>query len=69
MLITVLKLGETLRINDDIRLIINDVNEKKKSAKLGVDAPKNIIVDRAEVRNKRIANPAYEKAKDSIKES
>ncbi len=47
MLILTRKLGESVIIGDDVKITVVEVN--KQQVKLGVDAPKNIIIHREEV--------------------
>ncbi len=47
MLILTRKLGESVIIGDDVKITVIEVN--KHHIKLGVDAPKNIIIHREEV--------------------
>jgi carbon storage regulator len=47
MLILTRKLGETIRIGDDIRITLIDI--KGKSIRLGIEAPENVAVHRQEV--------------------
>lgn len=47
MLILTRKLGESVIIGDNIKITVVEVN--KQQIKLGIDAPKNIIVHREEI--------------------
>ncbi len=47
MLILTRKLGESVIIGDDVKITVVEVN--KQQIKIGVDAPKNIIIHREEV--------------------
>lgn len=47
MLILTRKLGESIRIGDNIRITISDV--KGKQIRIGIEAPDDIIVHREEV--------------------
>ncbi len=51
MLILTRKLGETVIVGDNIKITIVKIN--KQQVKLGVDAPKNVIVDREETYKKK----------------
>lgn len=53
MLILTRKLGENIRIGDDVRIIVLDI--KGGQVKLGIDAPPNVSVHREEI---------YEKIRD-----
>lgn len=50
MLILTRKLGESIVIGDNIKIKVVEINNQQ--IRLGVDAPKNIIVHREEVYNK-----------------
>ena len=61
MLVLSRRLGETIRIGDDIRITIADLRNGK--VRIGVEAPKNVKVHREEVydlllRNKEGATDA-----------
>jgi len=47
MLILTRKLGENIRIGDDVRIIVLDI--KGGQVKLGIDAPPNVSVHREEI--------------------
>ncbi|MDY6862389.1 MAG: carbon storage regulator CsrA [Thermodesulfobacteriota bacterium] len=47
MLILTRKLGESVNINDDIKITIKEI--KGKQVKLGIDAPKNATIHREEI--------------------
>lgn len=47
MLVLTRKLGESIRIGDDIKITVVELDGR--FAKLGIEAPKNIIVHREEV--------------------
>ena len=51
MLILTRKLGESVIIGDNIKITI--VKIQKKQVKLGIDASKNVIVDREETYKKK----------------
>lgn len=51
MLILTRKVGETIRINDDISVTVLGVNGMQ--ARLGINAPKEVIVDREEIAIRR----------------
>jgi len=47
MLILTRKLGESIIIEDNIKITVVDIN--KQQIKLGIDAPKNVTVNREEI--------------------
>lgn len=47
MLILTRKLGESIIIEDNIKITVVDIN--KQQIKLGIDAPKNITINREEI--------------------
>ncbi len=50
MLILTRKLGESIIIEDNIKITVIDIN--KQQIKLGIDAPKHITINREEVAKK-----------------
>ena len=58
MLVLTRRLNETLIIGDDIKVTILGINGSQ--VKMGIEAPKNISVDREEVRLRK-ENPKYAK--------
>ncbi len=50
MLILTRKLGESIIIEDNIKVTVIDIN--KQQIKLGIDAPKHITINREEVAKK-----------------
>lgn len=50
MLILTRRLGESIIIEDNIKITVVDIN--KQQVKLGIDAPKNITIHREEVARK-----------------
>lgn len=50
MLVLTRRFNEAIHIGDDIRVVVVDVQGGK--VRLGIDAPKNIRIDREEVRNR-----------------
>ncbi len=50
MLILTRKLGESIIIEDNIKITVVDIN--KQQIKLGIDAPRHIAVNREEVAKK-----------------
>ena len=56
MLILTRKIGESLIINDNISVSVLDVNGRQ--VRLGINAPKSVIIDREEVRQRRIQDGA-----------
>ena len=67
MLVLTRKLGESIAIDDDIRITV--VQIKGKQIRLGIDAPKETIVHREEVylaiqaQNKKAANATPDNVK------
>ena len=55
MLILTRRVGETICIGDDITVIVLGVTGQQ--VRLGVVAPTHVAVDRAEIRERKIANP------------
>ena len=47
MLILTRKLGETIRIGDNIKITVSDI--KGKQIRIGIDAPQDVTVHREEV--------------------
>nr|WP_172689840.1 carbon storage regulator CsrA [Pseudomonas fluorescens]ASI38105.1 Putative carbon storage regulator CsrA [Pseudomonas fluorescens]AWH58702.1 Putative carbon storage regulator CsrA [Pseudomonas fluorescens] len=60
MLILSRRIGETIRVNDHITITVLDV--QRNQVRLGVSAPKNVAVDRSEIRQRKIENPRAEAA-------
>lgn len=54
MLILTRRVGETICISDDITFTVLGVTGQQ--VRLGVEAPAHVAVDRAEVRERKIAN-------------
>ena len=50
MLILTRKLGESIIIEDNIKITVVDIN--KQQIKLGIDAPKHITINREEIAKK-----------------
>ena len=50
MLILTRRLGESIIIEDNIKITVVDIN--KRQIKLGIDAPKHITINREEVAKK-----------------
>jgi carbon storage regulator len=50
MLILTRKLGESIIIEDNIKITVIDIN--KQQIKLGIDAPKHITINREEISEK-----------------
>jgi carbon storage regulator len=50
MLVLTRKLGESILIEDNIKITVIDIN--KQQIKLGIDAPKHISINREEVAKK-----------------
>jgi len=53
MLILTRREGEIVCIGDDVQVVI--VGIKGNQVRLGITAPKDVIVDREEIREKRLA--------------
>jgi carbon storage regulator len=51
MLILTRKLGESVVVGDNIKITVVKID--KQQIKLGIDASKNVIVDREEIAKKR----------------
>ena len=54
MLVLTRRIGEVLCIGDDINVTIIDV--KGIQVKIGIDAPRNVSVDREEIRERKNAD-------------
>lgn len=63
MLILGRKVGETLNIGDNITVTVLSV--KGNSVRLGVNAPKDVVVDREEIHERRVAEMKEESISDS----
>ncbi len=50
MLVLTRKLGESILIEDNIKITVIDIN--KQQIKLGIDAPKHISINREEIAKK-----------------
>ncbi len=50
MLVLRRKIGQVIRINDDIRIIIQDV-QNEHIVRIGIEAPKDVPVHRLEIYN------------------
>jgi carbon storage regulator len=61
MLILTRRVGETLTIGTDIQVTVMGVQGAQ--VRIGVKAPKDVIVDREEIHEKRIANPDWKKGR------
>jgi carbon storage regulator len=57
MLILTRRAGETIRIGEDIEVTVMGVNGSQ--VRIGIAAPRNVIVDREEIAQKRLANPRH----------
>jgi carbon storage regulator len=51
MLILTRRTGETLRIGDDVEVTVMAVNGSQ--VRIGIKAPRNVIVDRAEIAERK----------------
>lgn len=58
MLVLTRKAGQTIMIGDDIEVTITGIN--KGHVRVAIHAPKEVAVDRAEIRAAKIANPRTE---------
>lgn len=58
MLILTRKVGETICIGDDITITVCGVQQGQ--VRIGVSAPKDVAVDRSEIRTRKIENPRHE---------
>lgn len=56
MLVLTRKIGEVLCIGNDIEITLVDLNAYQ--AKIGINAPKNIAVDRSEIRARKLLEGA-----------
>lgn len=57
MLILTRRIGESLMIGDEVTMTVLGV--KGNQVRLGVEAPKNVIVDRKEIRQRRDAEKSF----------
>ena len=70
MLIITRKLGENIRIGDDIRVVVLDI--KGGQVKLGIDAPPHVSVHREEIydrireQSRRASKPLVERCADTV---
>ena len=64
MLILARNVGETIVIGDDVKVVVMDV--KGNQIKLGIDAPKDVTVNREEIHNRMLAE---ERARQQIEET
>ena len=64
MLILARNVGETIVIGDDVKVVVMDV--KGNQIKLGIDAPKDVAVNREEIHNRMLAE---ERAKQQLEET
>lgn len=53
MLTVTRKVGEVIHIGDDITIVVKEI--KGKQVRLGIKAPEEVVVDRAEIRARRLA--------------
>ena len=49
MLVLARKVGERIRIGDDVVLVVLEVNLERRSVRLGVEAPRRVKVLRSEL--------------------
>ena len=61
MLVLSRKIGEALRIGEDIELVILDVN--RGQVRIGIEAPKSTNIVRSELLNRTQGNASEESAK------
>jgi carbon storage regulator len=59
MLILTRRVGETLMIGDDVSVTVLGV--KGNQVRIGVNAPKDVIVDREEIRQRRDAEKHFDR--------
>jgi carbon storage regulator len=55
MLILTRRVGETIRIGEDIEVTVLEVNGRQ--VRIGVKAPKDVAVDREEIAERKALNP------------
>lgn len=53
MLILSRRIGETLLIGDDIKVVVMDINGAQ--VRIGIEAPADMAIDREEIRERKIA--------------
>lgn len=58
MLILTRRAGETIQVGDDITITVTHVSGGQ--VRIAIDAPKNVAVDRSEIRAAKLANPSKE---------
>lgn len=51
MLILARKIGQSIMIGDDVEVVVTNIIGNQ--VKLGIQAPKNVLVDREEIRQRR----------------
>ena len=61
MLILTRRVGETILIGTDVEVTIVGLNGLQ--VRVGIKAPKDVIVDREEIAQKRITNPRHDQAR------
>ena len=57
MLILTRRVGEKIMIGDDVSVLVMSIDGSQ--VRLGIDAPKEVSVDREEVRQNKEGNPNY----------
>ena len=60
MLVLTRRVSETIKIGPDIEVIVLAVNGSQ--VRIGIKAPKNVVVDREEIAERRRQNPEWRHA-------
>lgn len=55
MLVLTRHIGESIIVGDNVQIIVTGIGHNQ--VRIGVVAPRDVLVDRQEVRERRIANP------------
>lgn len=63
MLILTRNIGQVIKIGDDVDVTVLEVTGQ--TVRLGIHAPKEISVDREEVRQRKAVNPNYYEDKEN----
>jgi carbon storage regulator len=61
MLILTRRVGECIRINENISVTVLGVN--KLQVRIGIEAPAGVAVDREEIHQRKLANPYPQRAR------
>jgi carbon storage regulator len=70
MLVLSRKVGQSIQIGDNVKILITDLDSSKGLVKIGIEAPENITIHREEVyrkiaiENKQAVQPKEEKILD-----